>query len=82
MQISGDLDRILLSRPHLINCRYYPVRKSIPREYNYLVSSTKPISCNKPAWRHYALGLINVQTQAIIYPTLATPRAPPLAVKL
>ncbi len=48
------------------------MRKSIPREYNYIISSIKPISLNKPIWRHYAFGLINMQTQAIIYPSLPT----------
>ena len=56
----------------LINSKYYHVRKSIPREYNYIISSIKPISLNKPLWRHYAFGLINMRTQEIIYPTLST----------
>jgi hypothetical protein len=66
------LDQIILSRPHIINSKFYHIRKSIPREYNYIISSIKPISINKPIWRHYAFGLINMQTQAIIYPTIQT----------
>ncbi|CAF0902168.1 unnamed protein product [Adineta ricciae] len=68
-----SIDQIILSRPHLINSKYYHVRKSIPREYNYIISSIKPISLNKPLWRHYAFGLINMQTQEIIYPMISTP---------
>lgn len=49
--------------------KHYPVRKCIPREYNYIVSAVKPLSSNKPIWRHYALGLINMQTQTILYPS-------------
>jgi len=70
--IQFNLDQIILSRPHIINSKFYHIRKSIPREYNYIISSIKPISLNKPIWRHYAFGLINMQTQAIIYPTLST----------
>jgi RNA recognition motif-containing protein len=67
-----SVDKIILSRPHIINSKFYHIRKSIPREYNYIISSIKPISLNKPIWRHYAFGLINMQTQAIIYPTCTT----------
>lgn len=63
------VDRIILSRPHRINSRIYHLRKSIPREYNYIVSSVKPLSQNKPIWRHYSMGLINTKTQEILYPS-------------
>nr|ACD54760.1 SJCHGC06052-like protein [Adineta vaga] len=68
-----SVDQIILSRPHVINSKYYHVRKSIPREYNYIVSSIKPMTSNKPFWRHYAFGLINMQTHEIRYPTLSIP---------
>ncbi|CAF1327581.1 unnamed protein product [Adineta steineri] len=67
-----SVDQIILSRPHIINSKYCHIRKSIPREYNYITSSIKPVSVNKPLWRHYAFGLINMQTHAIIYPSLST----------
>ncbi|CAF1448116.1 unnamed protein product [Adineta ricciae] len=65
-----SVDRIILSRPHVIHSRFYNIRKCIPREYNFIISSTKPISQNKPAWRHFAFGLINTKTQEITYPSL------------
>jgi hypothetical protein len=66
-----SVDQIILSRPHIINSRFYHIRKSIPREYNYIISSIKPLGLNRPTWRHYGFGLINMQTQAIIYPSLS-----------
>ena len=63
-------DRIILTRPHVINAKVYHTRKCIPREYNYISSSIKPLSYSKPTWRHYAYGLINMETQAITYPSL------------
>ncbi|CAF0899486.1 unnamed protein product [Adineta steineri] len=65
-----SVDQIILSRPHVINSRYYHIRKCIPREYNYIISSIKPISQNKPNWRHFSFGLINMKTQEITYPSL------------
>jgi len=67
-----SVDQVILSRPHIINSKFYHIRKCIPREYNYIISSIKPLSLNKSIWRHYASGLINMQTQAIIYPSLPT----------
>lgn len=64
-----SVDQIILTRPHVINSKFYYIRKSIPREYNYIISSVKPLSINKPIWRHYAFGLINMQTQTIFYPS-------------
>ena len=69
----GISDRVILSRPHRINSRIYPLRKCIPREFNYIISSTRPLSANKSIWRHYAIGLINTKTETIVYPTLAKP---------
>ena len=63
-------DRIILTRPHVINAKVYHTRKCIPREYNYISSSIKPLSYSKPTWRHYAFGLINMETQAITYPSI------------
>lgn len=62
-------DRAILSRPHVINSRFYSVRKSIPREYCFISSSIKPLSFHKPNWRHFALGLINLKTETVFYPT-------------
>lgn len=62
-------DQVILSRPHVIHSRFYQVRKCIPREYNYIVSSIKPLSFNQPIWQHYAFGLINMHTQTITYPS-------------
>lgn len=64
-----SVDRIILSRPHRINSKIFHLRKSIPREFNYIVSSVKPLSQNKPVWRHYSMGLINTKTQEILYPS-------------
>jgi hypothetical protein len=68
------LDQIILSRPHIINSKFYHIRKCIPREYNYIISSIKPISQNKPMWRHYSMGLIHMKTHEITYPSLPTHR--------
>jgi len=68
------VDRIILARPHVINSKFYHIRKCIPREYNYIVSSVKPISQSRPIWRHFAFGLINTKTQEITYPSLSTPQ--------
>jgi len=70
-----SVDRIILTRPHRINSKIYPLRKCIPREFNYIISSTKPLSSHKPIWRHYAIGLINTKTETIIYPTLSKPKS-------
>lgn len=64
-----SVDQVILSRPHYINSKFYPVRKCIPRQYSYIISSVKPLSSNKPIWRHYALGLIDMQTETILYPS-------------
>ncbi|CAF1010471.1 unnamed protein product [Rotaria sp. Silwood1] len=67
-----SIDQIILSRPHVINSKFYHVRKCIPREYNYIISSIKPLSQNKPMWRHFSFGLINMKTHEIIYPSVPT----------
>ena len=64
------VDRIILSKPHLIQSKYYHIRKSIPIEYNYILSSIKPLSQHKPIWQYYSLGLIHMKTHEIIYPTI------------
>jgi hypothetical protein len=68
------LDQIILSRPHIINSKFYHIRKCIPREYNYIISSIKPLSQNKPIWRHFSFGLINMKTNEITYPSLPNDR--------
>jgi len=68
------LDQIILSRPHIINSKLYHIRKCIPKEYNYIISSIKPLSQNKPIWRHFSFGLINMKTNQITYPSLPTDR--------
>lgn len=67
-----SVDQIILSRPHVINSKFYHIRKSIPREYNYIISSIKPLSQAKPIWRHFSFGLINMKTNEIIYPSSPT----------
>lgn len=67
------LDQIILSRPHRINFQWYPIRKCIPREYHYIMSSIKPISPQKLNWQTYSLGLINMKTFEIIDPFLTNP---------
>ncbi|CAF2417103.1 unnamed protein product [Rotaria sp. Silwood2] len=69
-----SVDQIILSRPHVINSKFYHVRKCIPREYNYIISSIKPLSQNKPMWRHFSFGLINMKTHEVIYPSVPTLR--------
>ncbi|CAF0750101.1 unnamed protein product [Rotaria sordida] len=67
-----SVDQIILSRPHIINSKFYYIRKCIPKEYNYIISSIKPLSQNKPIWRHFSFGLINMKTNEIIYPSVPT----------
>ncbi|UJR33226.1 hypothetical protein I4U23_020681 [Adineta vaga] len=69
-----SVDQIILSRPHVINSKFYHIRKCIPREYNFILSSTKPISQSKQIWRHFGFGLINMKTHEITYPSLPSIR--------